>query len=146
MWGAFTRPGRVGRPRSSRDTYRFPPDDRTHPGRGFPPGRDTRPATVLRSAQAFLRDVAGHAIGILDRHPAALDLFFVEEPALAGREPRKRDGQRQQGEELTVFLLQVGGGGSWIGHGMTSSVERPGTGVRTGRSGYAPGQAGWGIG
>src|SRR5208282_4763655 len=119
---AAAHPDRARRPCSSRDTYRFPLEPRIAPRSRIACGRDTRPASVLRSAQAFLRDVAGNAVSHLDRDPAALDLIFAEKPSLAGRKTRQGDGERQQVEELPVLLLQVGRWGCWIGHGLPPGV------------------------
>src|SRR5271166_6597369 len=109
---------RAERSCSARDTYRFALEPRIAPRSRIAGGRDTRPASVLRSAQAFLRDVAGHAVSHLDRDAAALDLIFAEEPSLARRQACQSDGERQQVKELPVLLLQFGRWGCWIGHGL----------------------------
>src|SRR5271157_1712568 len=123
---------RAGRSCSVRDTYRFALEPRIAPRSRIAGGRDTRPSSVLRSAQAFLRDVAGHAVSHLDRDAAALDLIFAEEPSLARRKTRQGDGERQQVEELPILLLQVGRWGCWIGHGLPpgwSALAGPPTAV-----------------
>src|SRR5271157_1407787 len=142
---AAAHPDRARRPCSSRDTYRFPLEPRIAPRSRIACGRDTRPASVLRSAQAFLRDVAGHAVSHLDGDAAALDLIFAEEPSLARRKTRQGDGERQQVEELPVLLLQVGRWGCWIGHGLPPGVVCLGGGPGRQSSGNAPEPVGRGI-
>ena len=86
----------------------------------------TRPVSVLRSAQAFLRDVACHPVGHPDGDAAALDLVLAEEPPLARGKPRQGDGQRHQVQELSVFLLQVGRGLLARARVVSSIWNRPG--------------------
>ena len=79
---------RLGR-LATRLSYRILPGPRTAPVARIATRRRKRPATVLRSAQAFLRDRAGDAIGGPDRDPPRLDLLLAEEPALAGGQARQ---------------------------------------------------------
>ncbi len=132
----------AGRSCSARDTYRFALEPRIAPRSRIAGGRDTRPSSVLRSAQAFLRDVAGHAVSHLDRDAAALDLIFAEEPSLARRKTRQGDGERQQVEELPILLLQVGGLGCWVGHGLPPGLPRPGPGRQSSGNGPGSGRMG----
>jgi len=84
---------------------------------------ETRPATLLRPAQAFFRDCAGNSIRGPDRDPAGLDLLFAKQTSFAGRETGQGKGQRQQVQELSILLLQFSGSGWLVGHGVGSSLR-----------------------
>src|SRR5262245_42166923 len=83
----------------------------------------TRPATVLRSAQAIPCDGPSDPECGADRDPTSLDLFFTEKPALTCRQTGKTQRQWQQVKKLSVLLLQVIRCGCLVGHGVGSSFQ-----------------------
>ncbi len=105
------RPGRL----ATRLSYRILPGPRTAPVARFARARRGRPATVLRSTQAFLRDRPRDAIGRADGH--------ARSPRSA---PRRRAGPRwSAGRPARGSAAASRGTGDTSAGGHWRSVDRP---------------------